>query len=207
MRAETKTILKESFSEKDGKIFNEFSIIIGEKYKDKEAHRKIWEYDKRIGGFGGYAAPLDPVINPFNRLGDFRNVFRSLQYARSDMFYCCRARHIIIDASLHIETLVKIILSKNKLFKYKYNKRELGKNIEQLYTEKTIDERLYKRLNNIKALLNYAKHDTDPENNNTFDYKDAIVFYFEIRKIGNQLLKIINYPTCNKYYEINEDEQ
>ena len=28
---------------------------------------------------------------------------------------------------------------------------------------------------------------------------------FEVRKIGNELLKIINHPTCNKTYEINED--
>lgn len=40
---------------------------------------------------------------------------------------------------------------------------------------------------------------------NTFDSEDAIVFYFEVRKIGNELLKIINHSTCNKTYEINED--
>ena len=96
---------------------------------DKNDQREIWEYNQKLGGFGGYAAPLNPTINPFNHLGDYRNVFRSLQYARSDMYYCNRARHIIIDAALHVETLVKIILSKHKLFKFIYNRRELGKTL------------------------------------------------------------------------------
>ena len=127
MRAETRVILNNSFSENDKKEFKKFSKIIQNKYMDKNSQREIWEYDQKLGGFGGYAAPLNPTINPFNHLGDYRNVFRSLQYARSDMYYCNRARHIIIDAALHVETLVKIILSKHKLFKFIYNRRELRK--------------------------------------------------------------------------------
>lgn len=129
MRAETRVILNNSFSEKDKKDFKKFSMIIQKQYMDKNAQREIWEYNQKLGGFGGYAAPLNPTINPFNHLGDYRNVFRSLQYARSDMYYCNRARHIIIDAALHVETLVKIILSKHKLFKFIYNRRELGKTL------------------------------------------------------------------------------
>ena len=129
MRAEIRVILNNSFSENDKKEFKKFSKIIQNKYMDKNSQREIWEYDQKLGGFGGYAAPLNPTINPFNHLGDYRNVFRSLQYARSDMYYCNRARHIIIDAALHVETLVKIILSKHKLFKFIYNRRELGKTL------------------------------------------------------------------------------
>ena len=33
---------------------------------DKNAQREIWKYDQKIGGYGGYAAPLNPTINPFN---------------------------------------------------------------------------------------------------------------------------------------------
>lgn len=205
MRAETRVILNNSFSEKDKKDFKKFSMIIQKQYMNKNAQREIWEYDQKLGGFGGYAAPLNPTINPFNHLGDYRNVFRSLQYARSDMYYCNRARHIIIDAALHVETLVKIILSKHKLFKFIYNQRELGKNIEQLYKENIISYELYERLNDLKKVLNYAKHNTDPKEQNTFDSDDAIVFYFEVRKIGNELVKIINHPTCGQVYEINED--
>lgn len=162
MRAETRVILNNSFSEKDKKDFKKFSMIIQKQYMDKNAQRKIWEYDQKLGGFGGYAA-------------------------------------------LHVETLVKIILSKHKLFKFIYNRRELGKNIEQLYKENIISYELYERLNDLKKVLNYAKHDTDPKEQNTFDSEDAIVFYFEVRKIGNELLKIINHPTYGQVYEINED--
>ncbi len=199
MRAETRVILKNSFSEKDKKDFKKFSMIIQKQYMDKNAQRKIWEYDQKLGGFGGYTAPLNPTINPFNHLGDYRNIFRSLQYARRVMYYCNRARHIIIDAALHVETLVKIILSKHKLFKFIYNRRELEKNIEQLYKENIISYELYERFNDLKKVLNYAKHDTDPEEQNTFDSDDAIVFYFEVRKIGNELLKIINHQLMGRY--------
>lgn len=199
-----RVILNNSFSENDKQEFMKFSKIIQNKYMDKNAQREIWEYDQKLGGYGGYTAPLNPNINPFNRLGNYRNVFRSLQYARSDMYYCNRARHIIIDAALHVETLVKIILSKHKLLKFIYNRRELGKNIEQLYKENIISSEIYERLIDLKKVLNYAKHDTDPKEKNTFDSEDAIIFYFEVRKIGNELLKIIKHPTCDRMYEINE---
>lgn len=205
MRAETRIIVNNYYSEEDKKLFCKFAKIIKKNYQNKETQRQIWQYDQKIGGFGGYSAPLNPTVNPFNHLGDYRNVFRSLQYARSDMYYCTRPRHIIIDAALHIETLVKLVLSQNKLFKFIYNRREFGRNIEQLYKESIIDEQLYERLNNLRKILNFAKHDTDSKRENTFDAEDAIVFYFETRKVGNELLKILNHPSCNKIFEINED--
>lgn len=205
MRAETRTIVNNYYTKEEIMLFKKFAKIIDKEYMNKEKQRIIWEYDQKIGGLGGYAAPLNPTVNPFNRLGDYRNVFRSLQYARSDMYYCNRARHIIIDAALHVETLIKLTLSKNKLIKFIYNKRELGRNIEQLYNEEIINDDLYDRLNDLRKLLNYAKHDTDPNRDNTFDSEDAIVFYFETRIIGNKLLKILNHPTCGIIYDIDED--
>ena len=205
MRAETRTILNNYYSDNDKKIFEKFAKIITENYRDKMEQGKIWKYDQQLGGLGGYAAPLNPVKNPFNKLGEYRNVFRSLQYARSDMYCCIRARHIIIDAALHVETLTKLTLSKNKAIKFIYNKREFGKNIEQLYDEGIISNELYERLNNLRKLLNYAKHDTDPNKDNTFDSEDAIIFYFEVRNVGNELLKILKHPTCGIVYSINDD--
>lgn len=131
-------------------------------------------------------------------------MFRSLQYARSDMFYGSRPRHIIVDAGLHIETLVKLILSNNKLLKFVYNRKEFGKNLNQIYKEKLINEDIYNRINNLKKILNLAKHDTDSDNDTTFDSIDALVFYFETRKIGNELLKQLCHSTYGKKYEINE---
>ena len=205
MRKETRLILEKYYTQEDLKKFIVFSKIIEKDYKNKEKQRIIWEYDKKLGGYGGYAAPLNPTINPFNRLEEYRNVFRSLQYARSDMYYCNRARHIIIDAALHVETLVKILVSKDKTVKFIYEKRELGKNIEQLYKEEKIDSNLYERLNNYRKILNLAKHDTDTHKANTFSPIDAIVFYFETRVIGIMLLKILRHHSVYRSYEINEE--
>lgn len=204
MQGITREILFNSFSESEKKKFYDFSKIIKDAYQDKEKHRAIWEYDKRIGGYGGYAAPLNPTVNPFNRLGDFRNVFRSLQYARCDMFCCNRPRHIIMDAGLHIESLVKLLLAKNKFIKYVSEKREFGKNISSLHEKGIIDDNLDERLNDLRRMLNLAKHDTAPDRDNTFDYMDAIVFYFEVRKVGLELLKRIGDETHSKVYEIDE---
>ena len=205
MRFESRTIVNNYYTEEDIMLFKRFAKVINNDYMDNEKQRIIWEFDQKIGGLGGYVAPLNPTINPFNKLGDYRNVFRSLQYARSDMYYCTRPRHIIIDAALHVETLVKLVLSKNKFIKFIYNKREFGKNIEQMYKEGIINDDLYDRLSDLRKLLNYAKHDTDPNRDNTFDAEDAIIFYFETRIIGNELLKILNHPTCGIIYEINTD--
>lgn len=204
MRAETRIIVNSYYDKKDKDIFTKFAKIIEKDYQNKETQREIWKYGQSIGGLGGYAAPLNPTVNPFNSWGDYRNVFRSLQYARSDMFYCTRSRHIIIDTALHIETLVKLVASNNKIMKFIYNHRELGKNISQLYKESIIDDALYERLDYLRRILNYAKHDTDPNRDNTFDYEDAIIFYFECRYVGNELLKLLKHDTFGKTYEIKE---
>lgn len=204
MRVETRIIVNNYYDTETRKVFSKFAKIIEKEYQNKESQREIWKYDQSIGGLGGYAAPLNPTANPFNSWGDYRNVFRSLQYARSDMFYCTRPRHIIIDTALHIETLVKLVVSNNKLLKFIYNHRELGKNISQLYNENIINDELYGRLDYLRKLLNYAKHDTDPNRDNTFDCEDAIIFYFECRHVGNKLLKLLNHETCNQIYEIQE---
>ena len=204
MRDISKEIFFKSFTKKEQKLLKLFSKIIEKDYQNFDSQRKIWEYDKSIGGFGGFSAPLNPTFNPFNKLGDYRNVFRSLQYARTDMFYCNRPRNIILDTSLHVECLVKLLLSKNKIFCFIYNKREFGKNIDQLYRKKLIDGDLFDKLNKIRKIMNLAKHDTDPVKNITFNGEDAIIFYFEVRKVGLILLNKLNHPSCNIDYEIDE---
>ena len=121
------------------------------------------------------------------------------------MFFCHRPRHIIIDTALHIETLVKLVASNKKIIKFIYNYREFGKNLSQLYNEKIIDTYLYETINYLRKILNYAKHDTDPNKNNTFDYEDAIVFYFESRIVGNKLLGLLKHETFNIIYDIIEN--
>lgn len=203
MRKETKDIIINYFSEEEEKQFKQFANIIENNREDINKHNEIWKYDQRLGGYGGYAAPINPVLNPFNRFGDYRNVYRSLQYGRSDMFYKVRPRHIIVDTAVHIETLVKLILSREKRISFWYSRRELGKNIEDLYKKRIINDELYRRLQQLKLILNLAKHDTDPDNDITFDYEDAVVFYFETRYIGKELMRILKMPEASMDYKIN----
>lgn len=205
MRKETKNIVDNYYMKKEKMLFLKFAEIIDNNIKDIEKHKIIWEYDQKLGGLGGYAAPLNVIINPFKTYGDYRNVFRSLQYSRNGMFLHARPRFIIIDAALSLETLVKLLLSKNTFLKYSANKKELGKNVEELHNRKIIDEDFYKRLNIWKKILNYAKHDTDPECDYTFDYEDAVIFYFKTRVLGNKILKILNHYTSGKFYKIKID--
>ena len=65
MRVETRTIVNKYYNETDKKLFEKFAKIIKRDYENKETQRLIWEYDQKIGGLGGYAAPLNPTINPF----------------------------------------------------------------------------------------------------------------------------------------------
>lgn len=82
---------------------------------DINKHKIIWEYKQKLGGLGGYASLLNVITNPFKTYGDYRNVFRNLQYSRKGMFLHVRPRFIIIDAALSLETLVKLLLSKNSV--------------------------------------------------------------------------------------------
>lgn len=203
MRKETKDILEENFNDEERKLIIGFEKICKNSYMDINKQNIIWKYDQSLNGLGGYAAPLNPVMNPFNTWKNYRNVFRSLQYGRSDMFYGMRGRHIICDTGLHIETIIKILVSKNSVISFIKNKQLLGKNIEYLREKNTLDEQLYNKLKELIKIYNLAKHDTDEDNDITFDMTDGIVFYFTCRKLGNKLLNILNHFTCHKKYNIN----
>ena len=65
MRAETRIIVKNYYKKEDIMIFKKFAKIIDKEYKNKEKQRIICEYDQKIGELDGYAAPLNPTVNPF----------------------------------------------------------------------------------------------------------------------------------------------
>lgn len=182
MRKETEIILKDNFNYQEIILLNELANIYRSKIRNTIYHEKIWKYDQSLKGLGGYACPLNVIVNPFNQFNEYRNVFRSLQYARSDMYIGSRARFVITDSGLHIESLIKILVSKNSKLKFIKNTRMLGKNISFLSDKNILD--------------------TDHKNNITFDYDDGIIFYFACRKIGNELLKILDHHTYNKSYKI-----
>lgn len=69
MRAETRTIINGYYNDTDKNLFERFAKIIKKDYQNKETQRKIWEYNQKPGRLGGYAAPLNPAVNPFNLWG------------------------------------------------------------------------------------------------------------------------------------------
>lgn len=206
MRNETKIIFNSNFSLEEQKKLMKFCRILDNDnaYKNISLQREIWEYDQQLCGLGGYASPLNPTINLFNHMKEYRNVFRSLQYGRCDIFHLMRGRHIICDVGLHIETLVKIIISNYSIIPFIKNRRLLGKNVAEIRNKKIISDSLYTKIMEIVDIYNIAKHDTDEENNITFSMADGLIFYFACRKVGNELLKCIGHPTCGKIYGINE---
>ncbi len=202
MRIEFEEILHENFSQKEIKTIKQIIIICKKYPKNIEQHKLVWTYDQSLLGLGGYATPLNPTNNPFNKFGKERGIFRSLQYGRNDIFRGDRGRHIIVDTALHIETLVKLLVEANSNLSIIKNTKMLGKNIEYLYQKNIIKKSLYNKLIHIKEMINLSKHQYDENNDNTFSISDGIVFYFSSRKIGNQILKILGHPTYNQKYKI-----
>ena len=206
MRSDVKVIFDSNFNADEQTRIMEFGEILksGKSYKNKIMQREIWKFDQELRGLGGYTCPLNPTMNPFNQMREYRNVFRSLQYGRCDMFHLMRGRHIICDVGLHIETLIKIMVSKHSVIPFLKNNRMLGKNVNELKDKKIISYELYIKITQLIKIYNIAKHDTDEENNITFSIIDGLIFYFACRKIGNELLKYSGHFSYGKKYRINE---
>lgn len=204
MRKESEILLNENFDIHEIKKLAKFYDIVKNDYQDKTKHSKIWEYDQSLGGLGGYVFPLDPKMNPCNEYKEYRNVFRSLQYARCDMYNNVRGRVIINDSGLHIETLIKLINDKHSIIPFLNNRKNLGVNLTSIEKNNIISPDLARKIRNLINIYNLSKHDTDSTESNTFDTADGVIFYFACRKIGNELLKVLNHYSVGKYYNIND---
>lgn len=66
MRAETRIIVNNYYTKEEITLFKKFTKIIDNEYMNKEKRRVVWEFDQKIGGLGGYAAPLNPTVNQFS---------------------------------------------------------------------------------------------------------------------------------------------
>lgn len=204
MRKETEVILSDNFNAEEIKMLKIFSKITETQYQNKLEHDVIWKYDQSLSGLGGYAFPLDPKMNPCNEYKEYRNVFRSLQYARCDMYNSLRGRFVINDSGLHVETLIKLINDKYSIISFFNNRKNLGVNLSNIEKKKIVSDELSEKIRNLINIYNISKHDTDEKANITFDIVDGIVFYFACRKIGNELLEILNHYSVGKYYNIND---
>ena len=168
----------------------------------------MWKFDQTIGGIGGYCQGCDPAnSNPFQGT-EFRNVYRSLQYVRSDFDICNIndvARYTIENCVHHLEEVIKLYLKKNRKFKwvntYKY---PLGKLLVYVTDKQVFTNKIIEQLRLFVEIYNISKHEilSNDELVRTFYVDDAIICYFACRIVGKEILLELDTERAKYTYEI-----
>ena len=203
----SKNLLGALFSDEEKKLLGDFEIALRKgTRKDLEM---LWEYDKSLGGLGGYAMPSNPVNNPFNTWGEERNVFRSVQYAKFDLLITgvARARHTVFASGESLELTGKYLLDKRSVISRHKNNMMYGRIYEKLFNKNMIDSDSYRLCMVFGKLYNVSKHNISEEHDRTFVPADSIIAYFSLRKLHNNLLATVGHPSLQKSYEIYQDSK
>ncbi len=178
--------------------------------KEKYAPEVLWMLDQEIGGMGGYCMPPDPKLNPFPG-GISRELFRPLQYARSEIDICdirIHARHVVHYSGMHLEAVLRLYLKDTKTFGgLRFSNSTLGKAAHEISKMNIFDHIVIETLLKFVALYNKAKHEVNmlQERPRLFSEADAIVCYFCARIIGQAILTELKYPLSLNTYEINNE--
>jgi hypothetical protein len=178
--------------------------------KEKYDPSIIWVLDQKIGGIGGYCMPADPKINPFPA-GINRELFRPLQYARSEIDICdvrMHARHVVHYSGMHLEAVLRMFLKKEKtLGNLRYFNSTLGKAAHEISKMYIFNDVIIEALMKFVSLYNKAKHEVNmlEERPRLFSEADAIVCYFCARIIGQAVLLELRHPLSLGAYEINSE--
>lgn len=197
------------------KIFNEeqknkINLIIqeiesqGSNYKTN----KLWEFDQTLGGIGGYCQGCDPAKANHFQGTEFRNIYRSLQYIRSDFDLCNIndvARYTIENCGHHLEEIIKLYLKKNKKLRWlKTNRYPLGKLLKYVTENNIFTDEVIRKLRLFVGIYNISKHEilSNDELDRTFHVDDAIVCYFASRIVGKEILLEIDPERVRETYEI-----
>lgn len=197
-------------------IFNEeqknrINLIIQEIESNGSNYKtnKLWEFDQTLGGIGGYCQGCDPAIANHFQGTEFRNVYRCLQYVRSNIDILdinFTARYIIQECGHHFEEAIKLYLKKtNKFALIKVYKYPLGKLLQYVIDKKIFNENIINKIKFFVDLYNISKHEilSDEELDRTFHADDAIICYFACRIVGKEILLIIDNEREKETYEIN----
>ena len=199
--------LKSIFNEEQ---LNNINSIIEEIEKDGQEYKTInlWEFDQTIGGIGGYCQGCDPAkSNPFQGT-EFRNVYRCLQYVRSDFDLCNIndvARYTIENCGHHLEEGIKLYLKKKKIFNWiKTIRYPLGKLLQYVTNRQIFEEKVINKLKLFIELYNISKHEilSNDELDRTFHADDAIICYLACRIVGKEILLKIDKARESETYEI-----
>lgn len=190
--------------------FDNIKNIIGEIEKDGQDYKTInlWKFDQTIGGIGGYCQGCDPAkSNPFQGT-EFRNIYRCLQYVRSDFDLCNIndvARYTIENCGHHLEEGIKLYLKKKKTFNWiKTMRYPLGKLLQYVIDKQIFEEKVINELTLFIELYNISKHEilSNDELDRTFHADDAITCYFACRIVGKEILLKIDRARESETYEI-----
>lgn len=196
----TKQLLARLFDNNEIQQLKKFSKLL-EKSNHGDQFDEIWHYDQSLGGLGGFAMPSNPVVNPFNTWGGDRNLFRSVQYARSSIsIHPTYPRGYIVDVGRSLEITAKYIVDYYSILSRLKNKEMLGKNLKRLYNKKIIDDEFYETCRLLANLTNLAKHEIREEKPKSFSILDGLVAYFSMRKIHNRLLATIDHRSMHETY-------
>lgn len=189
---------------------NKINLIIREIEKQGSNYKtnKLWEFDQTLGGIGGYCQGCDPTRANHFQGTEFRNVYRCLQYVRSNIDILdinFTARYIIQDCGHHFEEAIKLYLKKNnKIRLIKVYKYPLGKLLQYVIDKKIFEEDIINKLKLFIDLYNISKHEilSDEELDRTFHADDAIICYFACRIVGKEILLKIDPVRASSIYEI-----
>ena len=199
--------LKSIFNEEQLNIINN---IIEEIQRDGQEYKttKLWNFDRTIGGIGGYCQGCHPAKSNLFQGTEFRNAYRCLQYVRSDFDLCNIndvARYTIENCGHHLEEGIKIYLKKKKIFNWiKTMKYPLGKLLQHVTNKNIFEEKLISELKLFIELYNISKHEilSNDELDRTFHADDAIICYFACRIVGKEILIKIDIEREQQTYEI-----
>ena len=131
---------------------NKINLIIGEIESQGSNYKtnKLWEFDQTLGGIGGYCQGCDPARANHFQGTEFRNVYRCLQYVRSNIDILdinFTSRYVIKDCGHHFEEAIKLYLKKtNKLSLIKVYKYPLGKLLQYVIDKKIFKEEIINKL-------------------------------------------------------------
>ncbi|MEE0862967.1 MAG: hypothetical protein U0L79_08305 [Lachnospiraceae bacterium] len=170
----------------------------------------LWKADCTIGGIGAYCMPANPVKNPFPA-GVERELYRPLQYARSDIDICdvrMHARYVIESVGMHLEAVCRLYLKRQStLGVFKYNSTTLGKAVRKIEKIGEFNDDIIKAFFDFVAIYNRAKHEINQseDRERMFNAYDAIVAYFAARELGLIVLRELGVPESFNMYAICEE--
>lgn len=183
-----------------------------QEYKEEEFLKSLWAYDQCIGGIGGYSMPSNPIYNPYPG-GEYRELFRPLQYARSDMehdlYYYNHHRNIVMMSGMHLEGALRVVLKTKRLFgTVKFSNATLGRAAKEINKMNILSPEVISGLYAFVGLYNQSKHDVNhnEERVKLFHLSDAIVSYLTARIIGVAILSAITHDSLSKNYEIDNNK-